>query len=77
MGHKDKLKVLFSIISTLFSSFLIYLERFKQSLRVVDSRIIFISGILLLMVISILLFIFAKDFIQIRGVRKWINKKLK
>lgn len=77
MFSKERYLVVFSIVTSLFSAGLGFIEKFIQSIHAVDLTIIFFSGIFILLVVLILLFFLAKEIISKFPSRKVRVKKRK
>lgn len=76
MIAKDRYLVIFSILTSLLSAGLGFVEKFIQSIHEVDLLVIFFSGIFILLVILILLFFLVKEVIT-RIPVKWLKIKPK
>lgn len=63
MVSTDRKLVVFSVITSILSAALGFIDRFVETLEEIDIRIIFFSGISILLVIVILLFFLIREVI--------------
>ncbi|MGD9276648.1 MAG: hypothetical protein PVJ67_05730 [Candidatus Pacearchaeota archaeon] len=63
MVTTDRKLVVFSVITSILSATLGFIDRFVETLEEIDIRIIFFSGIFILLVIVILLFFLIREVI--------------
>ena len=71
----DKKLVIFSIITSLLSLFWGFIQRFLDSLEVVNNFVIFLTGIFLFIVILMLLFFLIKEYLREKKAQLKEKKK--